>query len=98
MTQLTLDSWHPGARPARARRTDHDSSHAAADRAERSGAIEAQMNRVLAAVRAHPGSTSAQLSALAGIDRHTVARRLPDLERRGLVTREKIAGEEIRWR
>jgi len=36
VTQLRLDDWHPGSRPARARRTDAASSHAAADRLERS--------------------------------------------------------------
>jgi hypothetical protein len=97
MVQPSL--WdRPGTGPPRARRSDHTSSHAAADRQERSGKAEADMRRVLEAVRMHPGLTSRELSERTGLDYHMVARRLPDLARRGLVERVVEAGEPLRWR
>ncbi|MFQ5504458.1 MAG: hydantoinase/oxoprolinase family protein, partial [Planctomycetota bacterium] len=59
-----LDCWPAGARPARARRTDVESSHRAAELAERSGAIGRQMAQALALVRRHPGRTSKELARL----------------------------------
>lgn len=109
---VSLDAWPPGQRPSRARRGDSDSSHAAADRLERRGRAEAQMRRVLAGVRAHPGSTSRELAALVEppyelpCDEwyHAIARRLPELRRKGLVARsgddripQTTSGEALRW-
>ena len=81
----------------RARRSDPLSSHAAADKMERSGKLNRQCDQVLEAVREHPGSTSRELHALTGLDRHMVARRLPDLEKRGLVGRTVVGSKAVRW-
>lgn len=75
----------PGDKPARARRCDPVSSHQAADEAERSGLIASQAEQTLAAVRAHPGRTSREIAERSGLDRHMVARRLPELEVTGKV-------------
>lgn len=71
--------------PARARSTDPDTSHEAAE-AIRSEA-ERQCDEVLAMVAARPGLTSRELAAHFGVDRYMVARRLPELrDARGAVT------------
>jgi len=90
--QLSLDDWSPGTRPSRARRRDSAGSHAAADALERTGRAAAQFALVLAMVRAHAGAsshgrTSKALAAAASVDRYLVARRLPELAKRGLVER-----------
>jgi hypothetical protein len=109
---VSLDAWPPAQRPPRARRNDSTSSHAAADRLERRGRAEAQMRVVLDAVSAHPGRSSRELAALstppyemsAAEWYHAVARRLPELRRKGLVARsgddlmpEPTSGEALRW-
>lgn len=91
-----LDLWSPGSRPTRARRDDPESSHRAADQAERSGRIGRQLEAALAAVRERPGLTSLELAEATGIDRYTLARRLPELARRGLVHRDERP-DGIRW-
>lgn len=63
-------------------------SQQARDRHRRSGRTAAQMETVLAAVRAAPGSTAGEIHIAAGLDRHAVSRRLPELERLGLVRRD----------
>lgn len=81
----------------RARRSDPQSSHAAAKMIEATGVLGAQQARTLAAVRAHPGLTSLELAAMvthghlpqdgqrntAAIrdERYRLARRLPELEK-----------------
>jgi hypothetical protein len=72
----------------RARREDARSSHEAAALIERTGSAKAQAERVLAAVRRFPGSTSMELSRSAHIERYVTARRLPELVHAGLVSRE----------
>jgi hypothetical protein len=81
----------------RARRADPLSSHAAADELERSGRAEAQRRQVLAVLRRWPGSTSAELAALGGLDRHMVARRLPELYRAGYAERVSAGRACLRW-
>jgi len=49
--------------------------------------FETDCGRVYRALVADPGTTSAELAARANLDRHLVAKRLPDLERGGLVKR-----------
>lgn len=69
---------------ASARRTDPRSSHVAAIRAELSHAGRHRqicLNEVLK----HHGQTSAEIALQVGLDRHQVARRLPELEKGGLV-------------
>lgn len=95
MNQLAFDI--PGRRLPRARRNDGDGSHAAADALERSGRAAQQLSDVLDAVRKHTGSTSRELAALTGLDRHLVGRRLPELAAKGLIHRVSIRGQELRW-
>lgn len=87
----------PGDSPPRARRSDPPSSHAAADRLERSRAAEIQMRRVLDAITARPGRTTREIAADEGLDRHMVGRRTPDLERAGRVVATYRQGDELRW-
>ncbi len=92
VSQLGLFGGH-----VMARRSDHDSSHAAADELEASGKAQAQRALVLGFVKRWPGMTSAQLARLGSVDRHLVARRLPELRSEGKVTAMKPAGKEITW-
>jgi hypothetical protein len=62
-------------------------SFAAGERFEKSGRLRGQMLLVLLALRKWPGKTSAELAELAGLDRHAVARRLPNLAERNLAER-----------
>ena len=67
---------------------DHPAtSHAAAAELVRSGAQAAQKAEVLEAVRRWPGSTARELADASGLTMHVVGRRLPDLERDGMVER-----------
>jgi hypothetical protein len=68
-----------------ARNSDPCTSHDAAHELVASGAQAQQHEQVAAAVRRHPGLTSRELAFSAGLDRHMVARRLPELESDGLV-------------
>lgn len=70
-----------------ARRTDAVSSHEAAADNVASGRHGQQCQLVLSCLAKCDGSTSAELAARFGLDRVMVARRLPDLERQGLVVR-----------
>lgn len=70
---------------AAARRTDPGTSHEAARSVEESGAASDQRARCLLAVRAHPGSTAAEIAAILGMERHAPSRRLPELRAAGLV-------------
>ena len=69
---------------AHARHTDPPTSHAAAAHVETSGVAASQREAVLDLVRRFPGCTSAELVG-GGLDRYQLARRLPELEHRGLV-------------
>lgn len=73
----------------RSRNTDPVSSHEAAER-QRKGKANTDAMRVLQTIRKAPGSTSAEIAAICGLDRHAVARRCPDLEERQLVKRGEI--------
>jgi RIO-like serine/threonine protein kinase len=83
--------FDPGTpRFARARRTDAISSHEAAAELERTGNGRLQAERVLAALRKYPMSTSAELAQFAGLKRQETARRLPELMAAGLVMRYDV--------
>ena len=97
MSQLDIFDDVPSRRLPRARRSDADGSHMAADALERSGRAAQQLGAVLEAVQRHSGSTSRELAALTGLDRYLVARRLPELQAHGLIDRVAIPGEQIRW-
>lgn len=71
----------------RSRVTDPRSSRLAARALKASGGHASQCARVLAALRSAPGATSPEISAVLGGDRYLPSRRLPDLERGGLVRR-----------
>lgn len=71
----------------RARATDARSSHEAAAALEASGKDRLQAERVLAALRKYPNSTSAELARSARLNRYEVARRLPELHAAGLASR-----------
>ena len=67
-------------------RTDGpDTSAEAVERMDATGALAGQRGAVLAALRAHPGCTSAELAEAMGVDRVITARRLPDLRSLGHV-------------
>src|SRR5215469_10013904 len=57
---------------------------------ERTGRRASQSEAVLEMVKRHPRRTSLELSRLSQLDRYTVSRRLPELERRGLIRRGVI--------
>lgn len=69
-----------------ARNSDPISSHEAARAIIATGDRAHQQHLAYAAVRAYPGRTSLELAALSGQDRYRLARRLPELAERGLVT------------
>jgi len=81
-----------------ARATDHESSHAAAERKESSGCAKQDRVRVLESLRKlGKAVTSKQLAAVMGVDRYMTARRLPDLAKMGLVKCEAYEGRELMW-
>jgi len=82
--ERTLDLFDPREL---ARAGDPVSSHEAARAIVSSGNRAAQAAEVLAALRRFGKSTSRGLAEASGLDRHLVARRLPELEREGRVRR-----------
>lgn len=86
--------------PRRARRLDPVTSHAAADAAEsfasRHGAL------IVAALQRHGRMSKTEIAAVTGLDGVAVARRLPELDQRGLArvvegeTRPSAAGRAER--
>ena len=71
--------------PPRARTADPVTSHLAAQEVYESGAADKQAAAVFSLVQIRPGMTSAGLASHFHVDRYMVARRLPELEARGLV-------------
>jgi hypothetical protein len=66
------------------KRDGPSTSREAGERHERNGTASRHRDIVLAALRAHPCSTAAELGAVDGLGYHETARRLPDLARRQL--------------
>lgn len=66
-------------------RHDPDTSRQAAARTVASGQRDDHITRIVAAVRAHPGCTSAELAQLTGLERHEAARRTADAEHQGRI-------------
>lgn len=64
----------------RARATDPETSHQAAEAIRRSGKLTRQQAAVPEAVRRFPGSTAVELARKAELDRYAVSRRLPELQ------------------
>ena len=67
------------------RKTDPDSSK----EAERKADIKGQRKIVLDAMQGKQDITALELAAMHGLDRYMVSRRLPELEKLGLVTRHR---------
>jgi hypothetical protein len=76
--------------PPIARATDPATSHEAAADITASGLRASQCSRVLQAVEATPGRTSAELAQEQGINRYVVARRLPEIEAARRIHRGEI--------
>jgi hypothetical protein len=91
--QIPLPGFGRPAPPKRDRaplaaNSDPLSSHLAAKRFTDSGARGRQKREFIAWLRGQTEPlTSAEIAAMGGFDRHSVARRLPDLERDRLVAR-----------
>lgn len=68
---------------ATARTTDPPTSHLAAEKAELTAPGIRQI--CLAEVKRNPGQTAAEIAASVGIDPYAASRRLPELEKAGLV-------------
>lgn len=66
-----------------ARNKDPVSSFEAAEELVASGDLETQEQEVLAALKLHPGLSSKKLAEVSGLNRYTVARRLPGLRYKG---------------
>lgn len=90
MNQLEAFDAGPPRFP-RARSTDASSSHEAAADLESSGRARLQAERVLAALKRYPNSTSAELAQFAGLNRQECGRRLPELHEVGLVARYDVS-------
>lgn len=82
---------------ARARASDPQSSHEAAETIESSGTANIQRQQVIDAVWKWPGRTSKELAALDGtLDRYQFGRRLPEAEELGEIHR-RDGGKELTW-
>jgi hypothetical protein len=68
-----------------ARRTDPETSHLAAAHIIANGARGHNQRQAAEAVRNFPGRTSRELAAECKMDRHELARRLPECKRAGAV-------------
>jgi DNA-binding MarR family transcriptional regulator len=49
------------------------------------------------ALKKHPGRSSKELSEVSNLDRYMIARRLPELEQYGLVSRVGSGSRDVRW-
>jgi hypothetical protein len=67
------------------RRTDPATSREAAERVTAIGSRADHIGRIVRAVRARPGRTSAELAQLTGLERHEAARRTADAEHQGSI-------------
>jgi hypothetical protein len=96
--RLSTD-WNdlPLFRPPRARRRDAIASHAAADALERDKRDTKQLKLVMSLVRRFPGRSSKMIATLGRVDRHMVARRLPELAALGLIYRVEPKNGELQW-
>lgn len=83
--RLCFTDDQPEALPllAAARRSDPETSHEAARSMNRTGRAAEQRQAVLMALCANPGSTTAELAAVMGVDRHVPGRRMSELEKQG---------------
>jgi len=82
---ILYDAKPHNASGALSHRGDPQTSHEAAEALKLSDRLGAQPRAVLAALRECDGSTHAELGRVMGCDWLVAARRLPELERAGLV-------------
>lgn len=68
-----------------ARSSDPYTSHLAAGEHEATGKLATNLLTVARAVRRWPGRTSAELAELCELERHEVARRTADAQKRGMI-------------
>lgn len=87
MNEAQLDLYAPLQEPPRARRTDNNASHAAADKISGTRAGRQKLS-LLRAISVSPGATTAELAALGLVVRHDAARRAPEMEKAGLIRRD----------
>ena len=76
-----------------ARTTDPPTSHAAAEKAEKSGRAKAQRAVCLDCVKWMQGLTAAEIAAYTGLERHAASRRLPELRKAGFVHNGTVTRE-----
>jgi predicted HTH transcriptional regulator len=79
------------------RTSDPLSSYVAGDRHHLSGKAESHRQQILEFMRGKRPMTSKQIALEMGMDRHEVARRLPEMARKGLVMRQDRNGGETLW-
>jgi len=77
----------PRGPQARAATADPATSHIAAREVEASGAAQGQRDKVRELVTRYPDSTAMELASMSSLNQFQVARRLPELQRAGLVAR-----------
>lgn len=77
--------WQRSQAAQLARRSDPTTSIEAARRVIASGSQDDHVGRIVRAVRARPGRTSAELAQLTGLERHEAARRTADAEHQGSI-------------
>jgi hypothetical protein len=85
---------------ALARKTDHDSSHMAADAAERSGLVRSHESLVLSCLTEHRGVwlTAESIGLHTGLSSTQVRKRTQPLVDSGLIEKWKPEAKHIRWR
>lgn len=86
MTQLPLFTGHDLV-TARARRTDPETSHIAAQQIEERGTAHIQRQIIAEVVAAHPGLTAGEIPKYCDLDYFQVNKRLGEIERLGLIVR-----------
>jgi Mn-dependent DtxR family transcriptional regulator len=79
------------------KRNDPLSSYVAGDRHHLSGKAESNRQMILEFMKDKQPMTSKQIALKMGMDRHEVARRLPEMERKGQVMRQDRGKEETVW-
>jgi len=86
MEQMTFsDFMDKHMAPPLSRTTDPIGSFEAADKHFRTGTQWQHFKIIYTALKDHPGSTSKELTRHCSLDRHQIARRLPEMARMNLV-------------
>lgn len=83
--------------PPRSRTNDPASSKRAEESAKRSGTMRGGRVLAMELVEKYPGRTSKQLAELGTLDRHMLAKRLPELRAMGLARTTQIGNGDLQW-